>query len=78
MFRALAIIITFAHFQHRPASGLQGRIPLMQRLNTHKHLLRALSLQITIHRTHALVHKQSHRLTVTMTHKGTDVSERQG
>jgi hypothetical protein len=40
----------------------------MQHLNTHKQQLRALSLQIIIHRTHAPVHKQSHDLTVTTTH----------
>ncbi len=49
---------------------------LKQRLNTHKQQLRTLGLQIIIHHTHAPVHEQSHRLTVTTTHQGTDVSER--
>jgi hypothetical protein len=51
---------------------------LKQHLKTHKQQLRTLGLQIIIHHTHAPVHKQSHRLTVTTTHQGTDVSERQG
>jgi hypothetical protein len=37
---------------------------LKQHLNTHKQQLRTLGLQM-IHHTHAPVHKQSHRLTVT-------------
>jgi hypothetical protein len=39
---------------------------LKQHLNTHKQQLRTLGLQIIIHHTHAPVHKQSHRLTVTL------------
>jgi hypothetical protein len=46
----------------------------VQHLNTHNQELRALGLQIIIHLTHAPVHKQSHRLTVTKIHQGTDAT----
>ncbi len=44
-----------------------------QHLDTHKQQLRTLGLQIIIHHTHAPVHKQSHRVTVTT--QSTTVSE---
>jgi hypothetical protein len=78
------VIFLFFHHHHQLYTSSSGRpvscmsILLKQHLNTHKQQLRTLGLQIIIHHTHAPVHKQSHRLTVTTTHQGTDVSERQG
>jgi hypothetical protein len=46
------VLPSSSHFQHRPASGLQERTPLTQHLSSHKQQLRALGLQIIIHRTH--------------------------
>ncbi len=54
----------------QPVGYQTGRF--MQHLNTHKQQLRMLCLQIIIPPTHAPVHKQSHRLTVTTTHQGTE------
>ncbi len=58
--------VSSSHLQHMPASGLQERASHAAVENTHKQRLRALSLQIIIQHTHAPVHKQSHRATVTM------------
>jgi hypothetical protein len=69
----IIIIICMYHHQHHLYTSSSGRpvgcmsILLKQHLNKHKQQLRALGLQIIIH-----------RLTVTTTHQGTDVRERQG
>jgi hypothetical protein len=73
--------VVYHHHLYTSSSGRPVgcmRTLFKQHLNTHKQQFRTLGLQIIIHHTHAPVHKQSHRLTITTTHQGTDVSERQG
>jgi hypothetical protein len=50
----------------------------MQHLNTRKQQLRALSLQIIIHRTHAPVHRESHRTALHCTALHVDVRAGEG
>jgi hypothetical protein len=70
------VIAIHHHHHHHFYTSSSGRpvgcmsTLLKQHVNTYKQQSRTLGLQIIIHHTHAPVHKQSHRLTITTTHQG--------
>jgi hypothetical protein len=58
----MIIIIIFTYFHHRPASVPLERTPLTQHLTTHIQQLHTMGLQISIYRTLAPEHKETHYL----------------